>query len=150
MAKLAHVIGPTEPPLIEKTIGAVFDETAAAHPDGLALISRHQGTRLTYAEFRAQVDALANGLRGLGLVKGDRVGIWAPNCAQWALTQFATAKLGLILVNVNPAYRLVEVEFALNKVGARALVLAEKFAGVLRVVKCRCSGVCPRLALRHA
>lgn len=127
MTKPAHVMGRTDTPLIEQTIGACFDATTDAHPDTMALISRHQGIRLTYAQFRQKVDALACGFNRLGLRKGDRVGIWAPNCAEWAMTQFATAKLGLILVNVNPAYRLSEIEYAINKVGCRALVTAPTF-----------------------
>ncbi len=127
MTEPAHVRGRIDTPLIEETIGSFFDRTCDAHPDTMALISRHQDIRLTYAQFRAKVDALACGFHRLGLRKGDRVGIWAPNCAEWALTQFATAKLGLILVNVNPAYRLSEIDYAINKVGCRALVTAPKF-----------------------
>jgi len=124
MAQLSYVHGASAQPLIGRTIGALFDETCAAHPDALALISRHQGIRWTYAELKARVDAFGAGLLALGLNPGDRVGIWAPNCAEWTITQFATAKAGLILVNVNPAYRLSEAEYALNKVGCRALVTA--------------------------
>ncbi|MGH6997688.1 MAG: AMP-binding protein, partial [Phenylobacterium sp.] len=107
-----------------QTIGAAFDATCAAHPHVPALISRHQQIRWTYAEMKQRVDALAAGFLALGLEPGDRVGIWAPNCAEWALTQFATAKAGLILVNINPAYRVAEAEYALNKVGCKALVTA--------------------------
>jgi len=124
MASLSYVHGAGGAPLIGKTIGALFDETCAAHPDALALISRHQDIRWTYGELKTRVDAFAAGLLALGLNPGDRVGIWAPNCAEWAITQFATAKAGLILVNINPAYRLSEAEYALNKVGCRALVTA--------------------------
>ena len=127
MPELSHVKGATDAALIEYTIGQTFDRICEAHADTMALISRHQDIRLTYADLRRKVDALACGLHRLGLRKGDRVGIWAPNCAEWALTQYATAKLGLILVNVNPAYRLSEVEYALNKVGCRALVTAATF-----------------------
>ena len=88
---------------------------------------RQQGVRWTYAEFGARVDALAAGLMRLGLQPGERVGIWSPNNAEWVVTQFATAKAGLVLVNINPAYRLSEMEFALNKVGCRALVTATAF-----------------------
>lgn len=129
MPEPSHVRGDTTAALIEATIGLTFDQICETHPDTMALISRHQGLRLTYGDLRRQVDALACGLHRLGLRKGDRVGIWAPNCAEWALTQYATAKLGLILVNVNPAYRLSEVEYALNKVGCRALVTAARFKG---------------------
>jgi fatty-acyl-CoA synthase len=110
MAELSYVHGASTQPLIGKTIGAVFDEACAAYPDNLALISRHQAIRWTYAQLNARVDAFAAGLIALGLEPGDRVGIWAPNCAEWAITQFATAKAGLILVNINPAYRLSEAE----------------------------------------
>ncbi len=120
----SHVKGADAPALIEKTIGALFDETAARFPDQLALIVRHQDVRWSYADLAERVDALAHGLLAAGLVPGDRVGIWAPNCSEWVLMQFATAKAGLILVNINPAYRTSELEYALNKVGCTALVLA--------------------------
>ncbi|HVI31091.1 AMP-binding protein [Phenylobacterium sp.] len=124
MAGLSYVHGASARPLIGRTIGQVFDETCAAHPDGLALVSRHQGVRWSWRELKDRVDALAAGLILQGLEPGDRVGIWAPNCWEWAVTQFATAKAGLVLVNINPAYRLAEAEYALNKVGCRALVTA--------------------------
>jgi fatty-acyl-CoA synthase len=127
MAGLSYVHGASDKPLIGRTIGAFFDEACAAHPDALALIVRHQGIRWTYAELKTRVDGFAAGLLALGLEPGDRVGIWAPNCAEWLITQYATAKAGLILVNINPAYRLSEVEYALNKVGCRALVTAVRF-----------------------
>jgi fatty-acyl-CoA synthase len=124
MSELSYVSGVSEKPLLGQTIGDCFDATCAAHPDIPALISRHQKIRWTYAEMKERVDALAAGLLALGLEPGDRIGVWAPNCAEWALTQFATAKAGLILVNINPAYRLTEAEYALNKVGCKALVTA--------------------------
>ena len=124
MDELSYVHGASEQPLIGRTIGDLFDAVCTAHPDTPALVVRHQGVRWTYAELRARVDAFAAGLIALGLERGDRVGVWAPNCAEWVVTQFATAKAGLILVNINPAYRLAEVEYALNKVGCRALVTA--------------------------
>jgi fatty-acyl-CoA synthase len=110
--------------LIGKTIGAFFDEVATRDADELALVVRHQGVRWTYRELKAQVDAMAAGLIALGLALGDRVGVWAPNRYEWTVTQFATAKAGLILVNINPAYRVSEVEYALNKVECKALVMA--------------------------
>jgi len=110
--------------LIGETIGNAFDRTVARHPDREALVVRHQGVRWTWNELAARVDALAAGLLASGLEPGDRVGIWAPNCSEWTLTQFATAKAGLVLVNINPAYRRAELEYALNKVGCKALVLA--------------------------
>jgi fatty-acyl-CoA synthase len=124
VTNLSYVNGASTAPLLGQTIGAAFDAACAAHPDVPALISRHQKIRWTYAEMRDRVDALAAGLLALGLEPGDRIGVWAPNCAEWALTQFATAKAGLILVNINPAYRLSEAEYALNKVGCKALVTA--------------------------
>jgi fatty-acyl-CoA synthase len=124
MPELSYVSGVSEKPLIGRTIGAEFDRACAAHPEALALVVRHQGVRWSYGELKARVDALAAGLLALGLEPGDRIGIWAPNCAEWAITQFATAKAGLILVNINPAYRTSEVEYALNKVGCKALVTA--------------------------
>ncbi|HEY8002851.1 MAG TPA: AMP-binding protein [Phenylobacterium sp.] len=124
MSDLSYVSGVSSQPLLGMTIGAAFDATCAAHPRQMALISRHQKIRWTYEEMKARVDALAAGLLALGLEPGDRIGVWAPNCSEWALTQFATAKAGLILVNINPAYRLSEAEYALNKVGCKALVTA--------------------------
>jgi len=124
VSDLSYAHGAGGPPLIGRTIGAFFDEAAAAHAERLALIVRHQDIRWTYGELKARVDALAAGFVALGLRPGERIGIWAPNCAEWTLTQFATAKAGLILVNINPAYRVSELDYALNKVGCRALVLA--------------------------
>jgi fatty-acyl-CoA synthase len=123
MAGWSYVSGIGGQPLIGETIGRYFDAICAANPERLALIVRHQGVRWTYRELKRQVDALAAGLLRLGLAPGDRVGIWAPNCSEWLVTQYATAKLGLILVNINPAYRIAEVEYALNKVACRALIV---------------------------
>ena len=114
-------------PLIGETIGSHFDRAAARWAAREALVVRHQQIRWTYAELKTHVDALAAGLIALGLEPGDRVGIWSPNNAEWVLTQFATAKAGLILVNINPAYRLVEVEHALRKSGCTALITATQF-----------------------
>ncbi len=144
----SYVRGEADPPLIEKTIDAVLAETIARVPDVDALVSRHQDIRWTYREFGRRVEALAAGLVALGLEPGDRVGIWAPNCAEWALTQFATAKAGIILVNINPAYRLAELEYTLNKVGVRALVAAESFktsdyAGMLETLAPEIKGSVP-------
>ncbi|HEX3363521.1 AMP-binding protein [Phenylobacterium sp.] len=124
MTNLSYVHGADVRPLLGQTIGQAFDATCAAHPDVPALISRHQKIRWTYREMGERADALAAGLLALGLEPGDRIGIWAPNYAEWALTQFATAKAGLILVTINPAYRLSEAEYALNKVGCKALITA--------------------------
>jgi fatty-acyl-CoA synthase len=126
MTELSYVSGISAQPLIGDTIGRAFDSVCAAHPEQLALVVRHQALRWTYGDLKKRVDALALGLLSLGLAPGDRIGIWAPNCAEWLLTQYATAKLGLILVNINPAYRTAEVEYVLNKVGCRALVTAQR------------------------
>ena len=124
---MSYVSGASEKPLLGLTIGAQLDRTAARHPDNEALVVPHQGVRWTYGAFVEKVDALAAGLLALGLEPGDRLGIWSPNNSEWALTQFAAAKAGLVLVNINPAYRLAELEYALNKVECRALVTAEAF-----------------------
>jgi fatty-acyl-CoA synthase len=126
-AELSHVAGATEPPLLEHTIGQALDAAAARWGDVEALVSVHQGVRWTYAELKARAEAFAAGLLALGMGPGERIGVWSPNKAEWALTQFAAAKAGLILVTINPAYRLSEVEFTLNKVGVKALVVAERF-----------------------
>ena len=129
MAKLtqSYVHGASDVPLIGDTIGVHFDKVAQRWSERDALIVRQQNIRWSYGELKAKVDAFAAGLLALGLSPGDRVGIWSPNNAEWAVTQFATAKAGLILVNINPAYRLSEVEYALNKVGCKALITAESF-----------------------
>jgi fatty-acyl-CoA synthase len=113
-----------------ETIGQALDAAAFNWGSHDALIVHHQNVRWTYTEFNQRADALAAGLLALGLSPGERIGIWASNCSEWALTQFASAKAGLILVNLNPAYRANELEFSLNKVGCRALVIAERFKNV--------------------
>ncbi|NMG69916.1 AMP-binding protein [Parazoarcus communis] len=123
----SYVHGASAQPLIGETIGRFFDDACRRHADREALVVRHQGVRLTYAALRQRVDALACGLRRLGLEKGDRIGIWSQNTLEWALTQFATAKAGLVLVNINPAYRRAELAYAVNKVGCRALILSPSF-----------------------
>ena len=124
---LSYVHGASDIPLLGLTVGALLDEAAARWPDGEALVVRHQDLRWRWAELNARADAMAAGLIALGLEPGERVGMWAPNMAEWVLTQFATAKAGLVLVNVNPAYRLPELEFALNAVGCAALITAPRF-----------------------
>ena len=119
--------GISQAPLLGDTIGDNFDRTALAFPDRDALVDRAAGARWTYRELAADVDALALGLLDLGIVKGDRVGIWAPNCAEWTLTQYATAKIGAILVNINPAYRSHELEYVVKQAGIRVMVAVEKF-----------------------
>src|SRR4051794_32367973 len=141
MTKLerSYVHGAATTPLIGETIGAHLDRVAALSPDADALIVRHQGVRWTYAQFRDEVNRVAAGLIALGLKPGDRIGIWSQNNSEWVLTQFATAKAGLILVNINPAYRTHELEYALNKVGCKALILAPSYKtsdyiGMLRTI----------------
>ncbi|TDK90056.1 AMP-binding protein [Mycolicibacterium mucogenicum] len=124
---LSYDAGPTDTPILEETIGANFERTVAAYPDTLALVDRGQGLRYTYAELNTEVDLIARGLMARGIEKGDRVGVWSPNCAQWIVTQLATAKIGAILVNVNPAYRVHELAYALNQSGMRVLVSATSF-----------------------
>ncbi len=123
----SYAQGLADAPLIGETIGVHFDRTVARWGREPALISCQQDVRWSWAELGEKVDAFAAGLVSLGLKPGDRVGIWSPNNAEWIVTQYATAKAGLILVNINPAYRLTELEYALNKVGCRALVTATRF-----------------------
>ena len=124
---LSYLHGASDTPLMGVTVGALLDQTAARFPANQALVVPYQDVRWTYQELNRQSDEVAAGLLGLGLDPGDRIGIWAPNLAEWVVLQFATAKAGLILVNINPAYRLSELEFALNQVGARALVTVPSF-----------------------
>ncbi|MFI0406361.1 AMP-binding protein [Actinomadura sp. 3N508] len=124
---LSYASGVSGTPLLGDTIGANLAKTVAAFADRDALVERASGRRWTYAQLADDVDAVALGLRERGVVKGDRVGIWSPNCAEWTLVQYATAKLGAILVNINPAYRVHELEFVLNQAGIRTLVSAPAF-----------------------
>jgi len=123
----SYVHGASEKPLLGETIGRFFDAACAKWAARPALVVRHQKVRMSYGELRQAADKLAAGLLTLGLQPGDRIGIWSPNNSEWVLTQFATAKAGLILVNINPSYRVAELEYALNKVGCKALILAERF-----------------------
>ncbi len=123
----SYAVGETTPALLEDTIGAVFERTVAAYPDREALVEVASGRRWTWSELAGDVDALARGLLATGIEKGDRVGIWAPNCAEWTMVQVATAKVGAILVNVNPAYRTHELEYAVNQSGLRLMVSATAF-----------------------
>src|SRR3954462_12538983 len=125
----SYAAGETTQPLLEETIGANLERIVAAHGEREALVEVATGRRWTYAELDAAVDALARGLLALGIEKGDRVGIWAPNCAEWTIVQYATAKVGAVLVNINPAYRTHELAFALNQSGLRLLFSAEGFKG---------------------
>ncbi|MDP9012197.1 MAG: AMP-binding protein [Pseudomonadota bacterium] len=124
---LSFVSGTSDRPLIYQTVDGVLKAAALGWPDRLALAAPFQSRRYSFAEFDAQVEQVARGMMGCGLEPGERIGIWAPNCAEWVLTMFAAARAGLILVNINPAYRQTELEFALRLVGCRALVFAPRF-----------------------
>ncbi|HMA34610.1 MAG TPA: AMP-binding protein, partial [Chloroflexia bacterium] len=123
---LSYVSGISHVPLLGQTIGDNFDAAVARYADHEALVVRHQGCRYTYRQLQQAVDEGARALLALGIAKGDRVGIWAPNRAEWPITQFATAKIGAILVNINPAYRATELEYAVRQSGLRALILASR------------------------
>jgi fatty-acyl-CoA synthase len=123
----SYVSGSSDTPLLGLTIGEMFDEIVATHPDQEALIVRHQELRYTYRQLQAEVDRCARGLMALGLQKGERIGIWAPNRAEWTITQFATSKIGAILVNINPSYRVHELEYALQQSGCAMVVIAPQF-----------------------
>src|SRR6478672_7826958 len=125
--RLSYVHGASNVPLIGSTIGDLFDRVAAQVPENEALVSCHQGVRYTYREFQALCDRFARGLMALGITKGDRIGIWATNHAEWVVAQFATPKIGAILVNINPAYRVYELEYALNQSGCSALIIGPAF-----------------------
>jgi fatty-acyl-CoA synthase len=127
MSRPSYVQGAWPVPLLGETVGANFDRAADRWPDRPALVVRSQGVRWSYGELAARVDAFAAGLIGMGFAPGDRVGIWSPNNAEWVVAQFGTAKAGVILVNINPAYKLSELEYALNLVGCRALISATSF-----------------------
>ncbi len=123
---LSQVTGDMQAPLSDATISQLLADAVQRFPDRPAAVFREAGVRWTWAQFAREVDALASGLAGLGVRPGDRVGIWSPNRPEWLVTQFATARIGVILVNINPAYRLTELEYALNVSGCRAIVLAER------------------------
>src|SRR5690349_14965304 len=112
---LSYLHGATDVPLLGETIGSNLDRTVEHFPDQDVLISVQQGLRYSYAEFHAAVEEIARGLMALGIEQGDRVGIWSPNCAEWAVLQYATAKMGAILVNINPSYRTSELSYVLNQ-----------------------------------
>ena len=127
MTEHSFVHGVSDTPLIFKTIGNLLDEAAASYAGKQAIVVRHQEVRLSYSELNERVNCVAGNLLSKGIEPEDRVGIWSPNNLQWVVTQFATAKIGAILVNINPAYRISELEYVLNKVSCKALVLAEQF-----------------------
>ncbi|HYR57747.1 MAG TPA: AMP-binding protein [Chthoniobacteraceae bacterium] len=124
---LSYAHGPSATPLIGKTIGGFFDEVAARFGSNEALVSVFESARFTYAQLLGEVNRCARALLALGLGKGDRVGIWSTNCAAWIVVQFATAKIGAVLVNINPAYRLQELEFALNQSQTEWLIIGDGF-----------------------
>ena len=154
-AALSYSSGESATPLLGDTIGGNFDAAVLAFGDREALVDRSPaGRRWTYTELAADVDALALGLLEMGIGKGDRVGIWAPNCAEWTLTQYATAKIGAILVNINPAYRTHELEFVLNQSGAKLLVSAERlktsdYVAMIAEVRPRCPGLAHVVVIGH-
>jgi fatty-acyl-CoA synthase len=126
-SRLSYVHGASDVPLIGATIGDLFDRVVAQLPEHEAVVSRHQGVRWSYRQLQAECDRFARGLLALDIRKGDRIGIWSPNHAEWVVAQFATPKIGTILVNINPAYRVHELEYALNQSGCSALIIAPPF-----------------------
>ncbi|ETD72709.1 fatty acid--CoA ligase [Pelistega indica] len=127
MTQLSYVHGASDKPLLGETLGQNFDTASEQYKDLLALVSRHQNIRYTYAQLREQVDIVACSLLRLGFKTGDRLGLWATNCAEWTIIQYACAKTGIILVNMNPSYRRTELEYSLNKVGCTGLVIISTF-----------------------
>ena len=127
MPQPSYTRGRQDKPLLTLTIGQAFDATVALHGEREALVVRHQGVRYSWRELAAEVDVHARALMALGVEVGERVGIWAPNCAQWCILQLASAKVGAILVNINPAYRVGELEYVLRQSGCRWLVCADAF-----------------------
>ena len=123
----SYLCGQAHQPLLYETIGNCFDRIAATYPEREALVFRHQGIRWSYRDYQQRINELATGLLQLGVQPGERVGIWSPNRVEWCLTQFATAKIGAIMVCINPAYRLYELEYALNKVECKVIISAEQF-----------------------
>lgn len=127
MSLPSYTCGSQDKPLLAMTIGAAFDRAVERFSDREALVVRHQNRRYTWAQLANEVDRCARGLLALGLKSGERVGIWSPNNAEWCIAQFATAKLGVVLVNINPAYRLSELEYALKQAGCRWVICADSF-----------------------
>jgi fatty-acyl-CoA synthase len=124
---VSYTSGASTKPLIGMTIGDMFDQIVAQYPANEAVVVRHQNIRWSYCDLQEQVNRCARGLMAMGLQKGDRIGMWSPNNAEWVVTQFATSKMGAILVNINPAYRVHELEYALNQSGCTAIVIAPEF-----------------------
>ena len=123
----SYVSGPGSPPLLGLTVGQAVDRAAEMYGEREGLVVTHQNIRRTFSQIRDEAEALAAGFLELGMEPGDRVGIWGPNTHQWFITQFAAAKAGLILVNINPAYQTSELHYCLNKVGVKCLVAADSF-----------------------
>jgi len=151
----SYVHGASSVPLLGETIGENLRRTVDRHGDREALVVREQGYRATYRELWRQTELAARGLMARGVARGDRVGIWAPNRSEWVVLQYATARVGAILVNINPAYRTSELEYALNQSGTELLVLARGFrtadyVAMLREVRDRCPGVREALVLEEA
>jgi non-ribosomal peptide synthetase component F len=142
--QLSYDHGVSSKKLIGDTIGRYLDRQVRKNPDGLALIVRHQNIRWTYQQFQSRINIITNKLLSLGVQPGDRVGIWSPNNSEWTLTQFATAKMGAILVNINPSYQQDELRYALNLVACKALVLAPslKSTNYIHIIQT----LCPELA----
>lgn len=126
----SYTSGTSDTPLLGMTIGDMLDRTAEQYPDTEALVCLHQDIRWTYRELVEKVDEAARAFMAIGVKRGDRVGIWSPNRYEWAVTQFATAKVGAILVNINPAYGVHELEYAMNLAGISVLVTARQLQGV--------------------
>jgi fatty-acyl-CoA synthase len=146
MTALSHTVGETDVPLLEQTIPDNLDATVARFGDRDALVDVQRGIRWTYAEFAGEVDRLARALLAVGVDTGERVGVWAPNCAEWTVVQYATAKIGAILVNINPSYRTHELEYVLKQAGVSWLFLAESFktsdyVAMFEEVRASCPGV---------
>lgn len=125
--QISYTCGTSSEPLLGLTIGDAFDQIVEKYPNNEAIVSVHQNIRYTYLQLQEKVDQCAKAFMAIGIKKGDRVGIWSPNCAEWLITQISTSKIGVILVNINPAYRLQELEYALHQSGCRAIVIADKF-----------------------
>src|SRR5215471_3047464 len=152
MAAASYVHGASTVPLLGETIGENLRRTVQRVPTAEALVVRHQNYRATYAELWDQTTRAARGLLARGVKKGDRVGIWSPNRAEWVVLQYATARMGAILVNINPAYKTSELEYALNQSGTSFLVLAQRFrtadyVAMLAEVRGRCPALREALVL---
>ncbi|GGO43088.1 AMP-binding protein [Streptomyces daqingensis] len=145
--ELSYASGTATTPLLGDTIGSNLDRTTAAHPEREALVDAPSGRRWTYAQFTADVDQLARGLLARGISRGDRVGIWAVNCPEWLLVQYATARIGAVMVNINPAYRTHELAYVLRQSGVRMLIASTEYkTSDYRAMAREVAGECPRLA----